>query len=354
MNPIDFEAICFVNNSISSRLAREAIVADGIDFKRVALIKLRSLKVDWEAACGYVLDYGSKPSLNFFGQYRFIGFYLKASVFLRRALKSPRLKEVYICNNDNLLCGHVLQVRSNEAVRVSVLAEGIMNYQDIGLKDRAWWRWLAKPAIGFFMGLKYKTPSTHLSGAYESGVDRVFSFSAPGLKAPEQKVVIFPFLPVSPSLNPDLNSVIIVHTGLWQWMPAKSYSIFASSFVQWLHKQGFKRVFAKNHPHISTGVLEAMLPEAEVLGINGAIESIADRLPAGTVVGTCCTALGTLKLIRPDLRCVDYGADYYCKYAYHGDYGVVEFLRGCGVEVVFSDLDESGGKLIEENREIVC
>lgn len=342
MNSFDFEAICFINNSISSSLAREVILADGIDFRRVALIKLRSLKVDWEADCGYVLDYGGKPALDFFGQYRFIGFYLKASSFLKRALKGSSLKEVYICNNDNLLCGHVLRVRRKITARISVVAEGIMNYQKIGLNDRAWWRWAAKPLIGFLMGLKYRTPTTHLSGAYDLGVGRIVSFSALGLQAPKGKIVIFPFSPVLPVSAPDLESAIIVHTGLWQWMPEECYSAFAHSFVHWLREQGFKKLYAKNHPHIPTGMLEAMLPEVEILGIDGAIESIADRLPSGTVVGTCCTALGTLKLLRPDLRCVDYGADYYCKYAYHGDYGVIDFLKGCGVEVVFSELERIG------------
>jgi hypothetical protein len=41
----------------------------------------------------------------------------------------------------------------------------------------------------------------------------------------------------------------------------------------------------------------------------------------------------TLKLMRPDLRCIDFGSDFYCRTAYRGDYSVVEFLMGSGVEV---------------------
>ena len=46
------------------------------------------------------------------------------------------------------------------------------------------------------------------------------------------------------------------------------------------------------------------------------------------------TGLVTLKLLRPDLRCVDYGTRFYCERAYFGDLSVEELMRTAGVEIV--------------------
>src|SRR5690606_26386989 len=61
------------------------------------------------------------------------------------------------------------------------------------------------------------------------------------------------------------------------------------------------------------------------------------RSPRGTIVSTNCTALVTLRMLRPDLRCVDYGADFYCRHAYYGDESVLAPLRATGVELVDSE-----------------
>ena len=73
-----------------------------------------------------------------------------------------------------------------------------MNYQDIGLKDRASWRWRTKPAIARALGLKYIQPETHLSGAFEPDVKRVFAYSTKGLQSPPNKAIELPFPPVCP------------------------------------------------------------------------------------------------------------------------------------------------------------
>jgi len=337
MNTNQCHAVCFVNNSISAKLAYDIIRHDNIDLSHVALIKLRKFPVEWEADCGLIIDYGKKPSLSFVGQFAFLSFYRKTALIIKKILNNDALKEVYVCNNDNILCSHVIQSYKLISARITVLSEGIMNYQNIGLSNRAWWRWISKPVIAFFLGLRYKIPTSHLSGAYEPGVQRVIAFSAHGLKSPEEKILLFPFLPVQVTSPLDKESALLVHTGLWQWMPSEKYDLFAKRFVQWIHAQKFTKIYHKNHPHIPTGILSQLLPESIDLGLDGAVEKIAAQIQTGTVIGTCCTALGTIKLLRPDLRCIDYGADYYCKYAYHDDLGVIDFLEGCGVEVIAMD-----------------
>lgn len=329
-------ALAFVNNAVSARLTFEALRKDGIDLKNVALITLRELPVRWGFECGLFVRYGNKPANDLYGQWRFLSFYVRSASLIRRLRASKQLKRVYVVNNDNLLTS-ALFVWASKAdgyvPKLTVIAEGIMNYQSIELGNRARWRWAAKPLLARTLGLPYRLPQGHLSGAFDSCVERVISFTEHGLKAPQQKVVILPFPTVSAAVAPDPKACLIVHTGLWQWMPQAEYQAFAQAFVRWLQGQGFVRIFAKPHPHVSVGILEGLLPPHEVIADSRSVEEMAAEIPAATVVGTCCTALATLKLIRPDLDCVDFGADYYCRYAYGGDVGVQELLAGTKVRL---------------------
>jgi hypothetical protein len=42
----------------------------------------------------------------------------------------------------------------------------------------------------------------------------------------------------------------------------------------------------------------------------------------------------TMKLILTELSCIDFGSDYYCEKAYHGDRSIIDVLRNGGVEIV--------------------
>ena len=103
----------------------------------------------------------------------------------------------------------------------------------------------------------------------------------------------------------------------------------------------------KKHPRSSGGMIEALLERYEEVGSGLAAEEMATNLEAGTIIGTCSTALVTLKLIRPDLKCIDYGSDYYCEYAYHGDNSVKTLLSATGVTLVqmAAPQPERGSKL---------
>ena len=81
-------------------------------------------------------------------------------------------------------------------------------------------------------------------------------------------------------------------------------------------------------------MIEELLERYEEVGSGLTTEEMAADLEAGTIIGTCCTALVTLKLIRPDLKCIDFGSDYYCEHAYHGDNSVKTLLSATGVTLV--------------------
>lgn len=328
------ETLIFVNNFVSAGLARAVIERDGLDYARVALIKLRHVPVPWAERCGLVLDYGRPPELTLQGQARFLPYYRRGARTLRGLLGSGTLRRVFLVNNDNLLTNHVLRwAEQGGGAELAVLAEGFMNFQEIGLANRAGWRWRAKPWVARSLGLSYREPTTHLSGAFEPAVSRVVSFAAAGLKAPPGKVDLIPFPRVTPRVPADPEIGLIVHTGLWQWMPAEAYAPFAQAMAAWVRSFGFKKLYAKAHPHIPTGPIEALLPPHELIGAGRSLEDMAPDLEAGTVIGACCTGLVTLKLLRPELRCLDFGADYYCSAAYHGDHGILTLLRAADVEI---------------------
>lgn len=335
------EAIASINNAISARLLLLALESDGIPLEKVALICGRQINADWTKRCAVVVNYGAKPSLKLIGQYRVAGFFFRAAWQIKRLLKRNTVKEIYIVNNDNILNSHIIhwkEHRGEQPPRLSVIAEGIMNYQDIGLQDRAGWRWKVKPAIAAALGLDYRLPTSHLSGACESAVGRVISFSAHGLKAPPEKISILSFPKGRNGLRNKPRSALIVHTGLWQWMEKEKYDKFAHAFACWVNEQRYGFLYTKPHPFIETGTLQDLLPPHEILVDSRSIEDMAADLDYETVVGTCSTALVTLKLMRPDIRCIDFGANYYCQHAYHGDLSVRTLFEGSGVELV--DYDE--------------
>ena len=86
-------------------------------------------------------------------------------------------------------------------------------------------------------------------------------------------------------------------------------------------------------------MLEALLPEHEVIGDGQALEELASQLTTGVVIGPGTTPLVTLKMMRPELRCVDFGADYYVPRLYGGSDSLHELLKATGVERVPFDRD---------------
>lgn len=337
-----FKAVAVVNNAISARLTGQLLREDDIPLESVAVILLRDVEADWINECGTILRYGGRPAHTLLGQRRFYAFFRRGAALIRRAWASPALREIYVVNSDNLLTNpfFVWLGSGTRACppRLTVVAEGIMNYQEIGMDNRASWRWRVKPIIAGCLGLPYRRPAGHLSGSFEPPVARVASFSSLGLKSPEGKVKVLPF-ELSPIDAPAAtDTCIILHTGLWQWMPPAEYERLGRAFADWVRRQGFKRILAKPHPRIATGDIENWLPPHESFEDARSAEEMASFIPGATVVGMCCTALSTLKLMRPDLRCIDFGAEHYCRHAYGGDRSVMDFLRGSGVELVPSGL----------------
>lgn len=331
----DIDTVVMVNNAVSVDMARAALQRDGVELQRIFLVLLRDLDIPWARECGEVVRYPSKPSLTVFGQGRFLPFYLKGSKELRSRLNAGLIRQAYIVNNDNLLSNHLLRhAEKHGTPEITVVAEGIMNFQDIRKANRAAWRWWLKPLAARLLGLRYQEPTTHLSGAYEPTVSRVIAFTSGGLKAPAEKVEVVEYPQVQAARAADPDIALIPLTGLFQWMPEDAFEPYARAFAAWVGKQGFARLLVKRHPHYPAGLIEELLPDCEWVGEGQSLEAMAGDLEAGTVLGTCCTGLVTLKLIRPELRCMDFGSDYYCQHAYGGDTSVETLMTSVGVELV--------------------
>lgn len=331
----DIRAVATINNAISAELTKQDLAARGISLNSVALILLRDIRESWMEQCAVVLRYPGRPARGFVGQRHFLGFYRAGARLLRDIEQCVNLDALYLVNNDNLISAHLLYfAERNPSVCVSVVAEGLMNFQEIGTANRQGWRWRVKPIAARVLGFRYREPTGHLSGAFDPRVARVVSFAKDGLKAPPDKVVLRRFEAIQPVRQSDPNVVLVVLTGLNQWMNSESYERFACAFVAWLKNSGFRKIQVKKHPRVSAGLMEVLLDGYEEVGIGQTTEALGSDLEAGTIVGTCCTALVTLKLIRPDLKCIDFGSDYYIEHAYHGDDSVKTLLSATGVTLV--------------------
>lgn len=329
------DTLVFVNNGICADMTRRWLEREGIELDRVALVGLRKMTFDWANQCAFVITYPVRPSNSLFGQRHVAGFYIKAARFLRKWLTHGNVRQVLLPNNDNLLTNYIFRwAESNQKVRIIVVGEGIMNYQQIGRKNRADWRWRVKPLISSALGLRYVAPLGHLSGSYEAATSQVVAFANAGLVAPPEKVLILPYRTVAVTCAANPRIALILHTGLTHLMAPKPFEELAHGFVDWLNAQGFDKIYAKRHPHVSAGMIEGLLPPHEMIEDPRPLEELLPDLKTGTLVASCSTALVTAKLMRPELRCVDFGANHYLTHAYRGDQMVTQLMEAVGVEMV--------------------
>lgn len=327
--------VVVINNAISAELTRQDLVAREISLSSVALILLRDISEPWIEQCAIVLRYPGPPANGLFRQWRFLDFYQAAARLLRQLEKYASLRDIYLVNNENLITTHLLSIAEyRPAISVTVVAEGILNFQEIGVANREGWRWRVKPVVARLLGFRYREPKGHLSGAFEPRATRILSFATEGLKAPPEKVVLRHFQTIPPLRQSDPKVALVVLTGLHHFMEPARAEIFARAFVAWVEGSGYKKIQVKKHPRASGGLIEELLEKYDEVGSGLTTEEMAADLEAGTIVGTCCTALVTLKLIRPDLECVDFGSDYYSEHAYHGDDSIKTLLSATGVTLV--------------------
>lgn len=324
-----------INNAISAELTRQDLMVREISLSSVALILLRDISEPWMEQCAIVLRYPGRPANGILGQWRFLGFYHATARLLRYLEKYASLRDIYLVNNESLMTAHLLSIAEcRPAISVTVVVEGIMNFQEIGIANRAGWRWRVKPVIARLLGFRYREPQDHLSGAFEPRATRVLSFATEGLKAPPEKVVLRHFQAIRPLRQSDPKVALVVLTGLNLCMEPTRFELFARAFVAWVEGSGYRKIQVKKHPRASAGLIEELLERYEEVGSGLTTEGMVTDLEAGTIVGACCTALVTLKLMRPDLKCIDFGSDFYSEHAYHGDDSVKTLLSATGVALV--------------------
>lgn len=344
------DTILCVNNEISSVMAQGALREKGISLDRVAVIVMRKLDATWLDQCAMRIDYGVKPSFRISGQLRLIGYFRRAAHMIRTLLATGNIRHVLLVNNDNVLNNHFFSAaKEHPELEISVLAEGIMNFQDIQMKNRDWWRTAIKPVFARALGLSWREPTRHVSGSLEPETRHVYSFAAEGLVAPAEKIRLIAFPEVSREVIPDPAAAVIAMTGLHLWMTEENYAEFAKRFVAWKKTLPFTKYYVKRHPRATDGPLFDELVDCEVIGENQSIEEMAGSFPGATIIGFCCTGLVTLSLIRPDLNCIDFGSDFYCDAAYFGDRSVERLLKGSGVELIssapFADAISENGRI---------
>ena len=331
--------LCVINNAISAALLKSYLDKVEADCSQVTLITLRKLKLNWSAKCGHSLEYPAKASLNIWGQYKFVLWYFKAARIVRSFFKNNPMstKEVYIVNNDNLLTNHCFQ-NIDQNIKLNVLVEGMMNFQEIETKNRASWRFFVKSIFSKFLRLDWVKPEGHLSGAFDERVAKVISFHEAGLKAPANKVEIVPLVGSCGIKNDDAvlgeNDILIVETALYQWMNVEHFNELVSRFESFLKHFKNYSIYVKPHPNYAPSeVFRSALGKYSILDYEGSVEQMAEQLGCKVVLGTCTTALFTLKIMRPNIRCIDFGSDIYVPHAYYGDRSVVDVFNSVGVEI---------------------
>lgn len=327
--------LAIVSNGISASMLQSELTRRNLSFSDVYLISGRRLTHPWTSQCAGYIVFDKVPSLSFLGQINTLGFYRQAVKALKQWLRDPDLAHILIANTDNLLANHALRwAERHPAVTVGVLVEGNMNFHEVTRKNRAWWRWWVKPPMAAVFGLRYRSPVGHLSGAFEPRVNEVITYSEKFLHAPPEKIVVLPFPQVERKVTPDPDAVLVLVTGIGQWMKEADFETFKAGFARWVRSLGASKIWVKLHPNYPSGGIEDGIGPFEYFDDPRGIEVLAGEMPAQRIVGYWTTGLVTLKLIRPDLDCIDFGNDFYSRAAYHGDANLARVLEAGGVELV--------------------
>ncbi len=332
------KALVIINNNISAMMARCALEKDSIELSQVTLLLMRDIQEDWFEECfqvvksphkaGPLISQGLKLSVYFFRCY----------LMIRRYLSQYKIQHIYLVNNDNLLTNYILN-RLDSKVEISVLVEGLMNFQDITIENRHRMSVPLKRIAAFMMGFRYMVPDGHLSGAYMPSVSRVFSFSSAALKAPVEKVIE---CQIESNIIPagSKDSLLLILSGLYKWMSPANYRQLCTKFQKYLQANQFKTIKVKPHPRCVDDPLLNYLPDGCVmLSKEEPLEKMVNELDVGVAVGFCSTAIVTLHLMSSGVKCLDFGADFYCEHAYNGDKSVVKFFDAMGIgSVDFHDV----------------
>lgn len=325
--------LAVINNHISLKMLLADLAARGIARESAYVIAGR--EIDLPKDLGGAIVYPGKPEKGILGQRRFVNFYREAALIVRRVLACPEVRHLYVVNNDNILTSHLLETASRDGREVTVVVEGLMNFLGAGVHNLDPWRLKLKPLLSRLLGLLYVPPLGHQSGAFHHATKRVVSFSADGLRAPPEKVVLRKWeLGSAPAKPPAPDVGIVIHTGLARFMSDEQYRVFAERYAGWIAGQNFRRLYAKRHPRNEDPLLEALLPPHEIIEDTRPIEEMAGEVGAGVVIGPGTTPLVTLKLMHPQLRCIDFGADYYLPVAYGDAVGATPLYQAVGVESV--------------------
>jgi len=326
--------IAFVNNEISYKVLLGVLKTKQLEIKTVALFVLRPNKSIDESKFKEVVAFDKKNNSYSFGDY------IKAPLSfvrgfrrLKKLLLSNEVIEVFIVNNDNLLTNYVIRKTKQYGYAVSVLSEGIMNYQNISIENRNKVSLAAKGLFSLFFGFIYEIPKGHLSGSEDKRVKWVYAFSQDGLKAPKEKIVVINAFETGLERQ-TRNELLIVLSGLFEIMSSTDYYEIVKKMKDFIDNSSFKRILIKEHPRVENDPILKHIHFDEILPKHEAVESVIQRIGVSCVVGSCCTALVTLKLMDPDLECVDVGSSIYIDKAYRGDTSVLNLLKGNGIRLI--------------------
>ena len=326
-------AMAFVNNSISADILQKALKIDKIYPSECYVVMLRASA---ELPSDFTRQVSQPVKVGGLNNYICMLKFYRQQILLIKKLMTEGLEEIYIVNIDNIICANslILAKNSNNKTRVSVVAEGFMNYQDITAKNRSTLNIGLKKIMAYIIGAHYPSPKGHLSGSYSDGVRRVFSYPGYGLKSPQEKIKHVALPVVKIEVEVCESEALIVLTGIYQWMSKEDFAEFSLGFQSWINSQNYTKVYYKPHPNYDSGGIEDGVVNKTKWMEVGSVEKLAGKIPVRTVIGFCTTALATLKQIRPDLRVIDWGSNFYVRAAYKGDRSVVEVLERAGVEIV--------------------
>ncbi len=306
--------IAFVNNQISITNLEFAIRYLDIKKSELVIFFLRPNEISNSSEYWNVYQINKKYNGYFLNDLiRAFYSYITAIFYLKNILKNNNIENVLLVNIDHILTNHMINIKKLDKSFIStkyhVLAEGLMNYENVKIGHRKTLTIFLKHIIASFTGLIFKKPDGHLSGAYEKVVKNVFAFSKKSIQSPLEKVIVTNT--VKKATASDKNNTLILCSGAYTMLSVDKYSKICDLIDDYLSKNNFDKVYLKKHPRLNDDPLIDRLMNFEEIEQNKPIEMILSEYPIKYVISSYSTSLISLKQMFNNLIAIDVGYDIY-------------------------------------------
>lgn len=230
----------------------------------------------------------------------------------KKFVRSNKFSDVYVANLSAVVPNYLTLGCYHLDYKFHLIIEGVANcYEPTFQSCINFAQIVKKKLFALMFGMSYSVYKGALSGAEVVLYERVISLQGFPIKSMKFPVID---LPVISNFSSDKGNVVILLDSMRSdYCNHKKIINQLASLISEYQKRGV-RIVIKRHPSDKgdEGYFSSLagISKVERLDTGLPIEMLIDELNPLAVIGLNSSSLITLKLIKPDLKCVNVGFDY--------------------------------------------